>query len=685
MLNQELELSLNMAFARAREHRHEFMTVEHLLLALLSNPSAREALEACSVDLVALRQELEAFIEQTTPVLPASEEERDTQPTLSFQRVLQRAVFHVQSSGRNEVTGANVLVAIFSEQESQAAYLLRKHEVSRLDVVNFISHGTRKDEPTQSSDPGSQPNSEEQAGGEERMENFTTNLNQLARVGGIDPLIGREKELERAIQVLCRRRKNNPLLVGESGVGKTAIAEGLAWRIVQGDVPEVMADCTIYSLDIGSLLAGTKYRGDFEKRFKALLKQLEQDTNSILFIDEINCVSETLAPAMLALLQNKTFGSHKIPEGWILVAAGNPPEYNKSVREFDIVTLDRVRKLTIEPDCDIWLKYAGQQKVHQAIISYLSVKKNNFYAVENTVDGKFFVTARGWEDLSRLLQSYEKLGIGISEELVEEFLQKKETARDFAGFYQLYTKYGEDYEIPSILSGNLSRENLALKEKMAADGAFEERFAVVNLILGALREKAEEYGQADHQLEVLYEMLLHLRTQVRKNAEEEKLGISLLEEFVQEQENSLQIKVKMELISVREQKYQETAIRRLREYILTAKKEHVRSAENGFKRISKCFEKEAVCREDMIQKLQGELQNAFSFIKESFGENQEMLLFVTGITADKSMTSFIAGNGCPAYFEHSEMLLYNKEENELRKACLEAVHERLQEESSGQV
>ncbi|EMD1654609.1 ATP-dependent Clp protease ATP-binding subunit ClpA [Pluralibacter gergoviae] len=290
MLNQELELSLNMAFARAREHRHEFMTVEHLLLALLSNPSAREALEACSVDLVALRQELEAFIEQTTPVLPASEEERDTQPTLSFQRVLQRAVFHVQSSGRSEVTGANVLVAIFSEQESQAAYLLRKHEVSRLDVVNFISHGTRKDEPSQSSDAGSQPNTEEQAGGEERMENFTTNLNQLARVGGIDPLIGRDKELERAIQVLCRRRKNNPLLVGESGVGKTAIAEGLAWRIVQGDVPEVMADCTIYALDIGSLLAGTKYRGDFEKRFKALLKQLEQDTNSILFIDEIHTI-----------------------------------------------------------------------------------------------------------------------------------------------------------------------------------------------------------------------------------------------------------------------------------------------------------------------------------------------------------------------------------------------------------
>ncbi len=290
MLNQELELSLNMAFARAREHRHEFMTVEHLLLALLSNPAAREALEACTVDLVALRQELEAFIEQTTPTLPASEEERDTQPTLSFQRVLQRAVFHVQSSGRSEVSGANVLVAIFSEQESQAAYLLRKHDVSRLDVVNFISHGTRKDEPGQTPNNAESPVNEEQSAGEDRMENFTTNLNQLARVGGIDPLIGRDKELERAIQVLCRRRKNNPLLVGESGVGKTAIAEGLAWRIEQGDVPEVIADCTLYSLDIGSLLAGTKYRGDFEKRFKSLLKQLEQDKNSILFIDEIHTI-----------------------------------------------------------------------------------------------------------------------------------------------------------------------------------------------------------------------------------------------------------------------------------------------------------------------------------------------------------------------------------------------------------
>ncbi|MBI6548537.1 ATP-dependent Clp protease ATP-binding subunit ClpA [Xenorhabdus lircayensis] len=289
MLNQELELSLNIAFAKARDNRHEFMTVEHLLLALLSNTSAREAMEACKVDLAMLRQELESFIVQTTPLL-SENDDRDTQPTLSFQRVLQRAVFHVQSSGRSEVSGANVLVAIFSEQESQAAYLLRKHDVSRLDVVNFISHGTRKDESDNDSHHSINPVQEEQVVNEDRLENFTTNLNQLAQKGQIDPLVGRQNELERTVQVLCRRRKNNPLFVGESGVGKTAIAEGLAWRIVQKNVPEVMQGYTIYSLDIGSLLAGTKYRGDFEKRFKSLLKTLEQDRKSILFIDEIHTI-----------------------------------------------------------------------------------------------------------------------------------------------------------------------------------------------------------------------------------------------------------------------------------------------------------------------------------------------------------------------------------------------------------
>lgn len=293
MLNKELESSLNGAFARARDKRHEFMTVEHLLLALLENDAAKEALLACKADLDALRNELDIFIDQTTPLIPESDETRETQPTLSFQRVLQRAVFHVQSSGRSEVTGANVLVAIFSEQESHAAYLLKKNDISRLDIVNFISHGITKasgsNEDSSSSDSfGSE--APEETNPEERLESFATNLNQVAKAGNIDPLIGRDKELERTIQVLCRRRKNNPLLVGEAGVGKTAIAEGLAWRIVEGQVPEVIQNSVIYSLDIGSLLAGTKYRGDFEKRFKSVLKQLEKEEDAILFIDEIHTI-----------------------------------------------------------------------------------------------------------------------------------------------------------------------------------------------------------------------------------------------------------------------------------------------------------------------------------------------------------------------------------------------------------
>ncbi|MDP5255074.1 MULTISPECIES: ATP-dependent Clp protease ATP-binding subunit ClpA [unclassified Vibrio] len=293
MLNKELETSLNHAFARARDKRHEFMTVEHLLLALLENESAKEALMACNADLKSLGQELTLFIEQTTPLIPDTDDSRETQPTLSFQRVLQRAVFHVQSSGRNEVNGANVLVAIFSEQESHAAYLLKKNEVSRLDIVNFISHGITKitkanEEP--SSDSFGQNEESEEVSADERLDAFASNLNQLAKAGEIDPLIGRDKELERTVQVLCRRRKNNPLLVGEAGVGKTAIAEGLAWRIVEGQVPDVIADSVIYSLDIGSLLAGTKYRGDFEKRFKTVLKQLEKEKDAILFIDEIHTI-----------------------------------------------------------------------------------------------------------------------------------------------------------------------------------------------------------------------------------------------------------------------------------------------------------------------------------------------------------------------------------------------------------
>jgi len=295
MLSKELEQSLNLAFREAREKRHEFMTVEHLLLALLDNSEAAEVLRACGADLDALRRDLSTFIEETTPLL-LSGDSRETQPTLGFQRVLQRAVFHVQSSGNKEVTGANVLVAIFSEQESQAVYFLNRQNITRLDVVNYISHGISKVTDEEGDSEGGTAETgtgEEQSEGNARkspLETFATNLNKLAKEGRIDPLIGRREEIERTIQVLCRRRKNNPLYVGEAGVGKTALAEGLARMIVDGEVPEVLAGSTIYSLDLGALVAGTKYRGDFEKRLKSVLAALKEEPGAILFIDEIHTI-----------------------------------------------------------------------------------------------------------------------------------------------------------------------------------------------------------------------------------------------------------------------------------------------------------------------------------------------------------------------------------------------------------
>ncbi len=291
MIAQELEVSLHMAFVEARQQRHEFITVEHLLLALLDNPSAAEVLRACAANIDDLRKNLSNFIRENTPVVPGTDE-IDTQPTLGFQRVIQRAIMHVQSTsnGKKEVTGANVLVAIFGEKDSHAVYYLHQQGITRLDVVNFISHGiTKAPQPKEPAKEEVQEQTEEQAAQQQgALEQFTTNLNVTAREGRIDPLIGRDSEVERVIQVLCRRRKNNPLLVGEAGVGKTAIAEGLAWRITQSDVPDVLAEATVYSLDMGALLAGTKYRGDFEQRLKAVLKQLKANPNAILFIDEIH-------------------------------------------------------------------------------------------------------------------------------------------------------------------------------------------------------------------------------------------------------------------------------------------------------------------------------------------------------------------------------------------------------------
>jgi ATP-dependent Clp protease ATP-binding subunit ClpA len=293
MFSKDLEFTIGQCYKEAREQRHEFMTVEHLLLALLANPTAAAVLRGCGADLDKLANDLRSIITETVPVLPNGDE-RDTQPTLGFQRVLQRAVYHVQSSGRKEVTGANVLVAIFGEKDSHAVYFLHQQEVERLDVVNYVSHGIAKIGHESGDAPAAgEAGTEGEPEGKDKdnaLVEYATNLNERARQGRIDPLIGREEEIERTVQVLCRRRKNNPLYVGESGVGKTALAEGLALRIVEGKVPAVLEDATVWALDLGALVAGTKYRGDFEKRLKAVIAQLKKDANAILFVDEIHTI-----------------------------------------------------------------------------------------------------------------------------------------------------------------------------------------------------------------------------------------------------------------------------------------------------------------------------------------------------------------------------------------------------------
>jgi ATP-dependent Clp protease ATP-binding subunit ClpA len=355
MLSKDLEATLNDAFRAARANRHEFMTVEHLLLALLDNAVAVDVLDKVGADVDRLRADLKEYIDSTTPLIPAGDSERETQPTLGFQRVLQRAVFNVQSSGKKEVTGANVLVAIFSEQESQSVFLLKQQQVARIDVVNYVAHGISK-VMGQPEEVNPAADEEEEGGGEgaqqSALEAFATNLNEQARNGRIDPLVGRQFELERVIQILCRRRKNNPLLVGESGVGKTAIAEGLAKRIVDGEVPSVVANSTIYSLDLGALLAGTKYRGDFEKRFKMVLNELKKEEGAILFIDEVHTIIGAGA-ASGGVMDASNLLKPVLTSGEIMCMGSTTYQEYRGIFEKDRALSRRFQKVDIvEPDVD---------------------------------------------------------------------------------------------------------------------------------------------------------------------------------------------------------------------------------------------------------------------------------------------------------------------------------------------
>ncbi len=473
-------------------------------------------------------------------------------------------------------------------------------------------------------------------------------------------------------------RQRPILLMGPPGIGKTAIMEQVARECQVGLVAYTITHHTRQSaiglprieekVYDGRTVSVTEYT--LSEIIASVYDCMERTgkREGILFIDEINCVSETLAPTMLQFLQNKAFGSHQVPEGWMIIAAGNPQEYNKSVREFDIVTLDRVRKIDIDVDCDVWMEYAWGHQVHGAILSYLSIKKENFYQVENTVDGKFFVTARGWEDLSEILKNYEELGIAVGEPLVIQYLQREEVARDFAAYYQLFHKYGEDYGVKEIIEGAIGQKKYGQKTDMARKASFEERFTVVNLVLDYLSGQWREYRWMNGKVTLLHQALQHFKKFLDAEADCESL-----EAFIAQRRDSLQVRIQAGLASMRDKREEEWVLKKLEEFWLDLRKRHLYGKEEGFARIRDLFQKEVELRVRLIDHIQKKLDRAFQFVEDCFGEEQEMALFVSGLTKNVCAMEFISAHGNRQYFHYSEQLLYRQREAQLQKECLEAL------------
>lgn len=467
-----------------------------------------------------------------------------------------------------------------------------------------------------------------------------------------------------------RVRQRPILLIGPPGIGKTAIMEQAAEACGVGLVSYTMTHHTRQSalglprietrIYDGQELQVTSYT--LSEIIASVYDCIARTGNreGILFLDEINCVSETLAPAMLQFLQNKTFGSQPVPEGWMIVAAGNPPEYNKSVREFDIVTLDRVRRITIEPDLDAFLDYAAERQLHGAIQSYLTIKPDRFYRIEQTAADKSFVTARGWEDLSAILQSYEMLEVPVTEALIGEYLQKDDVARDFFAYYQLYCKYGTDYGIDAILSG---RETAyAEKVELANRGGFEERFTVVNLTLEGILRSVSRYHWEDGTVTRLHEALQIVKRELQG-------AFAGLEALIDRRRHGMTVKQASGVLTQEAVREESWVLQKLEEYDIRLKAAHIRTAEEAMAQIRAYFAEETAKRMETVQTLRAQLERAFAFLCDSFGEGQEMVLFVSGLTRSPRAMDYISRHGCPAYLQRSDVLLYKKQEAALQEVC----------------
>lgn len=464
------------------------------------------------------------------------------------------------------------------------------------------------------------------------------------------------------------------LLMGPPGIGKTAVVEQAAREAGVGLVAYTMTHHTRQSAVGLPRIEVRTYQGRPVSVTEYTLSEIVASVydcmertgkqEGILFLDEINCVSETLAPTMLQFLQNKTFGNHRIPEGWLIVAAGNPAGYNRSVREFDVVTLDRVRQIDVEPDLEAWMDYGRQRQLHGAVLSYLSIRGDRFYRAEQTAAGLSFVTARGWEDLSALMQSYEALDIPVSEAQVRQYLQDEDTARDFAGYYRLYRLYGETYDIPGILSGTAG--DAAACTAMAQSAPLDERFTVVNLTLDSLGGQLARYCRADRRVTALHQMLGTFKLFLR-----DQTDIGCLDDFIQRRRQALAVRQEAGLLSPGELDPAVWSLERLAQYALDLRAGRIRHKEQGFARIRELFQKETAARRETVEETRAWLDRAFAFLGDCFGEGQEMILFVSALTRTEQAMDFISLHGCRPYLTYSRKLLYREREQALQDACAE--------------
>lgn len=461
------------------------------------------------------------------------------------------------------------------------------------------------------------------------------------------------------------------LLMGPPGIGKTAIVAQAAAEAGVGLVSYTMTHHTRQSAIGLPHIETRSYQGvpvsvteyTLSEIVAAVYDCMERTGKweGILFLDEINCVSETLAPTMLQFLQNKTFGNHRIPEGWLIAAAGNPPGYNRSVREFDVVTLDRVRQINVEPELAAWMDYARQKRLHGAILSYLGVHEDHFYRVERTADGLSFVTARGWEDLSALMRSCGVLDIPVTEAQVSQYLHNEDIARGFANYFHLYEKYGAAYDIPAILGGPAGAGPFAA---MARTAAFDERVAVVNLILDYLDGQFVRYGETDRNTAALHQALGTFKLFMK-----DKEDADCLSDFVRGRRDALRVKGEAGMLSAEEEDTERWVLARLAEYELALKAAHIRDKADGFRRIGELFQKAAAGRAELVEAVKVRLNNAFAFLADCFGDGQEMILFVSALTRLERAMDFICRHGCEPYLQYSQKLLYRERETSLRAAC----------------